>query len=41
MAEAKSAVGEVRVKPDKLHAFTMAICRADGSSAEEARLDAA
>ena len=24
--------------PDALHSFTMAICRADGSSAEEARL---
>jgi uncharacterized oxidoreductase len=24
--------------PDVLYAFTMAICRADGSSAEEARL---
>jgi LDH2 family malate/lactate/ureidoglycolate dehydrogenase len=33
-----SGVGEVRVMPDPLHAFTMAICRADGSSAEEARL---
>ena len=32
------SVGEVRVKPDRLHAFTMAICRADGSSDEEARL---
>jgi len=31
-------VGEVRVMPDRLHAFTAAICRADGSSAEEARL---
>ena len=38
MAEGQSAVGEVRVKPDRLHAFTMAICRADGSSDEEARL---
>ena len=38
MAEGQSAVGEVRVKPDRLHAFTMAICRADGSSEEEARL---
>ncbi|HZB54197.1 MAG TPA: Ldh family oxidoreductase, partial [Reyranella sp.] len=38
MAEGKSSVGEVRVKPDRLHAFTMAICRADGSSDEEARL---
>ena len=31
-------VGEVRVAPDRLHAFTMAICRADGSSDQEARL---
>jgi uncharacterized oxidoreductase len=31
-------VGEVRVAPDRLHAFTMAICRADGSSEQEARL---
>ena len=38
MAEAKSSVGEVRVKPDRLHAFTMAICQADGSSPEEAKL---
>ena len=38
MAEGQSSVGEVRVKPDRLHAFTMAICRADGSSDEEARL---
>jgi hydroxycarboxylate dehydrogenase B len=38
MAEGKSSVGEVRVKPDRLHAFTMAICRADGSSDQEARL---
>ena len=30
-------VGEVRVAPDRLHAFTMAICRADGSSEQEAR----
>src|SRR5258708_39213773 len=35
MAEGQSGVGEVRVKPDRLHAFTMAICRADGSSPEE------
>ena len=32
MADGKSTVGEVRVAPDRLHAFTMAICRADGSS---------
>src|SRR5260370_2137227 len=38
MAEGQSAVGEVRVKPDRLHAFAMAICRADGSSDEEASL---
>ena len=38
MAEGKSSVGEVRIKPDRLHAFTMAICRADGSSDQEARL---
>jgi uncharacterized oxidoreductase len=38
MASGASGVGEVRVMPDPLHAFTMAICRADGSSAEEARL---
>ena len=38
MARGASSVGEVRVMPDALHAFTMAICRADGSSAEEARL---
>ena len=38
MAEGKSSVGEVRIKPDRLHAFTMAICRADGSSDAEARL---
>jgi len=38
MAGGQSAVGEVRVKPDRLHAFTTAICRADGSSAEEAKL---
>jgi hydroxycarboxylate dehydrogenase B len=38
MAEAKSSVGEVRVKPDRLHAFTMAICQADGSSPDEAKL---
>jgi uncharacterized oxidoreductase len=38
MASSASGVGEVRVMPDPLHAFTMAICRADGSSAEEARL---
>ena len=31
-------VGEVRVAPDRLHAFTMAICRADGSAEQEARL---
>ena len=37
MAEQRG-VGEVRIKPDRLHAFTMAICRADGSSAEEAKL---
>jgi uncharacterized oxidoreductase len=38
MAEGQGSVGEVRIKPDRLHDFTMAICRADGSSAEEARL---
>lgn len=38
MALGHGTVGEVRVKPAPLHAFTMAICRADGSSAEEARL---
>jgi uncharacterized oxidoreductase len=38
MAGGKDGVGEVRVDSDRLHAFTMAICRADGSSAEEARL---
>jgi len=38
MADSKSTVGEVRVAPDRLHAFTMAICRADGSSEAEARL---
>jgi uncharacterized oxidoreductase len=38
VASDTSGVGEVRVMPDALHAFTMAICRADGSSAEEARL---
>jgi uncharacterized oxidoreductase len=38
MADGQGAVGEVRVKPDRLHAFTMAICRADGSHEQEARL---
>src|SRR5436305_4791070 len=38
MADGQSTVGEVRVAPDRLHAFTMAICRADGSSEQEARL---
>ena len=38
MAGGQSAVGEVLARPADLHAFTMAICRADGSSAEEARL---
>src|SRR5215469_12043592 len=38
MTGGQSAVGEVRVKPADLHSFTMAICRADGSSADEARL---
>jgi uncharacterized oxidoreductase len=38
MAEQQGSVGEVRIKPDRLHGFTMAICRADGSSAEEAKL---
>ena len=38
MADGKSTVGEVRVAPDRLHAFTMAICRADGSSEQEAKL---
>src|SRR5690349_21103831 len=37
MAE-QGGVGEVRIKPDRLHAFTVALCRADGSSAEEAKL---
>lgn len=38
MAGGKDGVGEVRVDPGQLHAFTVAICRADGSSAEEAGL---
>src|SRR4029078_9337623 len=38
MADGKSTVGEVRVAPDRLHAFTMAICRADGSSEQEPKL---
>src|SRR5437879_11633010 len=38
MADSQNSVGEVRVKPDRLHAFAVAICRADGSSDEEARL---
>src|SRR5579864_1169525 len=38
MAGGQSGVGEVLAKPADLHSFTMAICRADGSSAEEARL---
>jgi uncharacterized oxidoreductase len=38
MAAGKSSVGEVKIAPDRLHAFAMAICRADGSSDEEARL---
>jgi len=38
MAEAKSSVGEVRIAPDRLHAFVTAICRADGSAADEAKL---
>src|SRR5258707_875887 len=38
MATGQSSVGEVRIKPDRLHAFAVAICRADGSSDEEARL---
>src|SRR5258707_13139553 len=38
MAEVQIGVGEVRDKPDRLHAFTMAICQADGSSPEEAKL---
>ena len=38
MVGGANGVGEVRVMPDPLHAFTMAICKADGSSAEEARL---
>ncbi len=33
--EPSARVGEVQVMPEPLHAFTMAICRADGSSAEE------
>jgi uncharacterized oxidoreductase len=35
---AGGAVGEIRIKPERLHAFAMAICRADGSSEAEARL---
>ena len=38
MAGGQNGVGEVRVMPDRLHAFTMAICRADGSSEAEAKL---
>ncbi len=38
MAEGQGGVGEVRVMPDRLHAFTAAICRADGSSEAEAQL---
>jgi len=38
MAGGKGSVGEVRVMPDPLHAFTMAICKADGSTEQEARL---
>ena len=38
MADKQGAVGEVRIKPDRLHAFAMAICRADGSSEQEAKL---
>jgi hydroxycarboxylate dehydrogenase B len=38
MAAGHSSIGEVRVKRHHLHAFVMAICRADGSSAEEAKL---
>lgn len=38
MVEAKSSVGEVRIAPDRLHAFVSAICRADGSAADEAKL---
>src|SRR5947208_15001219 len=38
MAAGHSSVGEAKVKPDSLHAFAMGICRADGSSEEEARL---
>ena len=38
MAEGQGSVGEIRIEPARLHAFTMAICRADGSSAEEAKL---
>jgi uncharacterized oxidoreductase len=40
MAAGHSSVGEVRVKPDRLQAFAMAICRADDILAEEARLAA-
>lgn len=38
MAGGKGSVGEVRVMPDPLHAFTMAICKADGSTEQEAKL---
>ena len=38
MAEGQSGVGEVKVERDRLHAFAKAICRADGSSDEEATL---
>ena len=38
MAEGQGSVGEIRIEPDRLHAFTMAICRADGSSDAEAKL---
>jgi uncharacterized oxidoreductase len=38
MAGEQGSVGEVKIEPERLHAFAMAICRADGSSEEEARL---
>lgn len=38
MADDSTKAGDVRVAPDRLHAFTQAVCRADGSSETEARL---
>ncbi|MBM3642924.1 MAG: malate/lactate/ureidoglycolate dehydrogenase [Alphaproteobacteria bacterium] len=35
---ADAGKNDIRVKPDRLHAFTAAICRADGSTTEEAKL---